>query len=539
MNTQKDKLAAEYDESRYPSDFLARYEILEGLSVKPECETVYVKDRQSGKFAVAKCYMDKSLLSREDEGRILSSLRHDGLPHFRGEYESDTVLCVVREYVPGVTLAELLEEAPLSEPEAMTVLLQLCDILSYLHSQSPPVIHRDLKPQNIILTDDGKVKLIDFGISRVYDAQAKKDTVFYGTQEFAPPEQYGFSQTDQRTDLFSLGVVMGYILTGQTDLDAAAAAIKNKRLSRIYRKCTDFSPRGRYASAGELKSALLRSDGRRQRAAARTLTASLLCALFLCAGFAIGRYTDVLSPPPAGVQFTEPLIEQAVRLQLGKSGDELITEEELLSVTELYIFGSEVIAKTEEEMNEISYGLFAENRMSTGPIKSLSDLVMLPNLQCVAVAMQQVDDLTPLASLPQLRVIIVKNNPIEDISPLYGLKRLEKLSLFGILVSDFSQLSSCPRLVDLDAGATLARTPAAFAGLDMLTNLNLYQLTFDTLDGIEQLRRLKFIQLSGVVDGDLSPLLILPELQTVLLGESLRDNAEEIKEQAHFTFTYE
>lgn len=419
------------------------------------------------------------------------------------------------------------------------MLLQLCDILSYLHSQSPPVIHRDLKPQNIILTDDGKVKLIDFGISRVYDAQAKKDTVFYGTQEFAPPEQYGFSQTDQRTDLFSLGVVMGYILTGQTDLDAAAAAIKNKRLSRIYRKCTDFSPRGRYASAGELKSALLRSDGRRQRAAARTLTASLLCALFLCAGFAIGRYTDVLSPPPAGVQFTEPLIEQAVRLQLGKSGDELITEEELLSVTELYIFGSEVIAKTEEEMNEISYGLFAENRMSTGPIKSLSDLVMLPNLQCVAVAMQQVDDLTPLASLPQLRVIIVKNNPIEDISPLYGLKRLEKLSLFGILVSDFSQLSSCPRLVDLDAGATLARTPAAFAGLDMLTNLNLYQLTFDTLDGIEQLRRLKFIQLSGVVDGDLSPLLILPELQTVLLGESLRDNAEEIKEQAHFTFTYE
>ena len=194
MNTQKDKLAAEYDERRYPPDFLARYEILEGLSVKPECETVYVKDRQSGKFAVAKCYMDKSLLSREDEGRILSSLRHDGLPCFLGEYESDTVLCVVREYVPGVTLAELLEEAPLSEPEAMTVLLQLCDILSYLHSQSPPVIHRDLKPQNIILTDDGKVKLIDFGISRVYDAAAKKDTVFYGTQEFAPPEQYGFSQ---------------------------------------------------------------------------------------------------------------------------------------------------------------------------------------------------------------------------------------------------------------------------------------------------------------------------------------------------------
>ena len=538
MNTQKDKLAAEYDESRYPSDFLARYEILEGLSVKPECETVYVKDRQSGEFAVAKCYMDKSLLSREDEGHILSSLKHDGLPRFLGEYESETVLCVVREYVPGVTLAELLEEAPLSEPEAMTVMLQLCDILTYLHSQTPPVIHRDLKPQNIILTDGGKVKLIDFGISRVYDETAKKDTVFYGTQEFAPPEQYGFSQTDQRADLFSLGVVMGYILTGQTAPDAAAA-IQNKRLSRIYRKCTDFSPRGRYASAEELKSALLRSDGKRQRAAARTLTASLLCVLFLCAGFAVGRYTDVLSPPPAGVQFTEPLIERAVRLQLGKDDAEPLTEEELLSVTELYIFGSEVIAKTEEEMNDASHRLFEENRMSAGPIVSLADLVMLPNLQCVAVAMQQVSDLTPLESLPQLRVVIVKNNPIEDISPLYGLKQLEKLSLFGAVVSDFSQLSSCPRLVDLDAGATLARTPAALAGLEMLTNLNLLKLTFDTLDGIEQLRRLKFIEFDSVVDGDLSPLLALPELETALLGEGLRDNAEEIIEQAHFAITYE
>jgi hypothetical protein len=119
------------------------------------------------------------------------------------------------------------------------------------------------------------------------------------------------------------------------------------------------------------------------------------------------------------------------------------------------------------------------------------------------------------------------------------LKQLEKLSLFGAVVSDFSQLSACPRLVDLDAGATLVRTPAAFAGLDMLTNLNLYQLTFDTLDGIEQFRRLKFIEFGGVVDGDLSPLLALPELETALLGESLRDNAEEIIEQANFTFTYE
>lgn len=539
MNTQKDKLVTGYDATRYPSDFLARYEMLEGLSVKPECETVYVKDRQSGEFAVVKCYMDKSLLSQNAEGKILRSLRHSGLPCFLGEYESDAMLCVVREYIPGVTLAELLEDSPLSEREAITVLLQLCDILTYLHSQSPPVIHRDLKPQNIILTNDGTVKLIDFGISRVYDVEAKKDTVFYGTQEFAPPEQYGFSQTDQRADLFSLGVVMGYILTGKTDLDAAASAIENKRLSRIYRKCTNFSPHGRYSSAVKLKAALLRSDGKRKRMAVCTLVTALVCISFLCAGFAVGRYTDLFTPTTVGVVFEEPLIERAIRLQLDKTDAAPITKEELLSVTELYIFGSEVIAKTEEEMNDSAYLLFSENKMNSGAIKSLTDLAKLPNLQCVAVAMQQISDLTPLASLPQLRVVIVKNNPIEDISPLCELKQLERLSLFGALVDDFSPLADCPRLVDLDAGETLARTPAAFAGLSMLTNLNLYKLTFDTLAGIEQLQRLTFIEFSGVVDGNLSPLLMLPELETALLGESLRGNAKEIEAQASFTIAYE
>ena len=538
MSTPKYKLAAEFDDARYPADFLAHYEPLECLSLKQEGETLYVKNRLSGEFAVAKCYTDKTLLSRDSEGHILRSLHHNGLPRFLGEYESATMLCVAREYVRGVTLSELLEEAPLAEQEALPVLLQLCDILTYLHSQSPPVIHRDLKPQNIILTDDGTVKLIDFGISRIYDVDAKKDTVFYGTQEFAPPEQYGFSQTDCRADLFSLGVVMGYILTGQTDIEIAAAAIKNKRLLRIFRKCTDFSPQRRYASARELKAALLRSDRKRRNAMVRFCASALACILFLCAGFAIGRYTDVLTPPPTGVAFSEPLIEQAVRLQLGKTANEPIMAEDMLAVTELYIFGSEIVAKTEEEMNSAADQLFAGNNMKTGPIQSLADLENMPNLQKVAVAMQQVSDLTPLASLPQLQVVIVKNNPIEDISPLCGLNQLERLSLFDTFIGNFTPLASCPSLKDLDAGDTLARTPAAFAGLSSLTRLSLYKLTLDTLDGIEQLPRLQFIELGGVVDGNLSPLLGLSELETVFLDEKLRDEAEAIEASTQFTVAY-
>ena len=539
MNTPNDKLTVEPEEAGYPSDFLAEYEPLECLSFKQESETLYVKNRLSGQFAVAKCYTDKTLLSRDTEGRILCSLHHNGLPRFLAEYESARMLCVVREYVKGFTLSELLEEGPLTEQEAMPVLLQLCDILAYLHSQSPPVIHRDLKPQNIVLTDNGTVKLIDFGISRIYDVGAKKDTVFYGTQEFAPPEQYGFSQTDCRSDLYSLGMVMGYLLTGKTDIETVATAIKNKRLSRIYRKCTDFSPRARYTSAVEVETALLRSGGKLHKAALRFCVSALACLLFLCGGFAIGRYTDALAPSPPGVVFDEPLIEQAVRLQLGKADTDAITEEDLLTVTEIYIFGSDIISKTEEEMNRAAQKLFDQNSMKTGSVQSLADLEKMPNLQKVAIAMQQLSDLTPLASLPQLQVVIVKNNPIEDISPLCGLKQLERLSLFDTLIEDYLPLASCPSLMDLDAGATLARTPTAFAGLDSLTRLNLYKLTLDTLDGIEQLPSLQFIELGGVVSGDLSPLLALPELDTILLDESLRDEAEGIQASAQFTITYE
>ena len=406
--------------------------------------------------------------------------------------------------------------------------------MTYLHSQSPPVIHRDLKPQNIILSDAGVVKLIDFGIARVYDASAKRDTVFYGTQEFAPPEQYGFSQTDCRADLFSLGIVMGYMLTQQTNVEAAAKEIRNRRLSHIYRKCTDFSPQKRYASAMELKAALRRSDSNLHKARVRLMVSVAVCLLCLCAGFGIGRYTGVLTFPPAGVVFSEQLIEQGVRFQLGKRNDETITSNELLGITELYIFGDKIIAKTEEELNRMADELIATHQIKTGPIRSLADLVCMPNLQKVSIAMQQVSDLEPLSHLPQLETIIIKNNPIEDISPLGCLKQLRTLSVFDSLVSDYSSLANCLHFVLMQAGPYCRPPPSRVE----LTHLYLNRLTLDTLDGIDQLTHLQHIELGGLSSGDLSPLLSLPNLESVLLDSGLRNKAERMKGAAGFEIQY-
>jgi serine/threonine protein kinase len=235
MSIVNDELLGGFDESRYPGEFLKRYEPLECLARDAQCETFYVKDKLSGGFAVAKCYTNTAQTSRFDKNSVLNNLSHEGIPRFLGEYATDAMLCTVREYVPGAALDAWACENHVSEGQALDVMIQLCDILTYLHTQSPPVIHRDIKPGNIIITDDGRVKLIDFGISRVYNENTTTDTVFFGTQEFAPPEQYGFSQTSARADIFSSGVLLGYLLTGKTDHKAVLSRCKNKALLHIYK----------------------------------------------------------------------------------------------------------------------------------------------------------------------------------------------------------------------------------------------------------------------------------------------------------------
>lgn len=538
MNTLKDKTLLDLEENHYPKDFLAFYEPIECLSFNLSTETLYVKHRLTGQYAVAKCYTGKTLLQKNTENHILHTLRHPGLPALIDEYENETMLCVVREYIPGVTLADAIAKGPLPQQQAVSILTQLCDILTYLHGQSPPIIHRDIKPQNIILAEDGTAKLIDFGISRMHDPNAVRDTVFYGTQEYAPPEQYGFAQTDGRSDVFSLGIVMGALLTAQASRAEAEKAIQHKRLLHIYRKSTDFSPSRRYASAAQMKTALLHTNVQRQQWWMRLDILTLACFLCLLGGFSLGRYTNLLSLSPNTLSFIEPMIEKAVRLQLGREPHEPITAKDALAVTELYLFGNEVITKTEEEMDRAANGLLKTGRMKTGPIHTLADLTQLPNLQRVSVAMQQVSDLKPLAALPQLEVLVIKNNPIEDIAPLSGLKRLYRLSAFGILVKDFTVLATCPNLATLDAGGTLAQTPADFFGLNSLTDLYIHRLTLDTLNGIDTLRKLQYIDLYDVRDGDLSPLLSVPFLQNILLEKALRPAAEKIQANAHFTINY-
>ncbi len=161
-------------------------------------------------------------------------------------------LMILEEYIVGRNLEELLAEKTFSEPEAARIMLELCEALKPFHHAQPPIVCRDLKPANIMLNQTGNVKIVDFDIARIYEEGKNRDTKLLGTAEYAAPEQYGYSQTDSRTDIYALGVVLNYMVTGQFPGEQMISG----DLEKIVRKCTRMDPGERYQSVEELEEDL-------------------------------------------------------------------------------------------------------------------------------------------------------------------------------------------------------------------------------------------------------------------------------------------
>jgi serine/threonine protein kinase len=151
------------------------------------------------------------------EALLLARLNHPAIPALYDYFLEDGYWFLVMDYIPGPTLSAYMQQhAPLQPLEALNYAMQLCDVLDYLHKQSPPVVFRDVKPSNVILSPDGRVMLVDFGIARYFKAGQMNDTTEFGSPGYAPPEQYqGGGQTDGRSDLYSLGVILHEMLSGK------------------------------------------------------------------------------------------------------------------------------------------------------------------------------------------------------------------------------------------------------------------------------------------------------------------------------------
>jgi serine/threonine protein kinase len=159
----------------------------------------------------------------QHEADLLGSLQHPNLPRIYNGFSEFGRSYLVMEYIDGKTLLQMLKDSggrPLPVAQVLDYAIQLCDVLMYLHSHYPPIIFRDLKPTNVMVKADGHVVLIDFGIARFFKEGQAQDTVFLGSPGYAPPEQHGTSQTNPRSDLYSLGATLHCCLTGRDPFQA-------------------------------------------------------------------------------------------------------------------------------------------------------------------------------------------------------------------------------------------------------------------------------------------------------------------------------
>jgi serine/threonine protein kinase len=655
---------SELEKYEFPSVITKRYDIKACLKMSDEKQVFLITSKTNWSKYILKAVAKHNYEKLEEEYGLYTSLSHPDIIKAYEYIQGDKYNYLIREYVEGNTITELLEMTQnqhLSDQLLRQITIQICDILQYLHSQKPAIIHRDIKPDNIIITKQGECKLIDFGISRRLHGESEADTVAMGTQFVAPPEQYGFAQTDARSDIYSLGVLMFYMATGNLDIRKSKQYQISGDIWRIIKGCTKFSPKERYLSVQTVKNKLIGYSylyrWRRFLLAGMIAFAMLLIgltAIFIINSKGMSETTaqeaaspdlslvasdvhkndtllssvqeevtgsnsaklkseEIISeeetlsskeleilpdiseepateqvtaykpsnsqlaekkttaavvepdaekeiPPTQGVEqkptiapateqeyiFQSPLIEEAVRTNLGKSSSATITYGDLNQITSLFICGQLVYSRWEEHfvygVNQYMIGSeynrskkYSEN----GGITTLEDISYMPNLEKLALYNQKISNLQPLKSLHYLSYLGLGSNNISDLEPLLSLTTLNMLDISNnpIMNDDLEALNGLPYLWGLDLGATkitsifgIREMPLHFLslfeckvgdciGLDEITTLdNLIltglnnAITEKGLDKLQALTNLRILKIFGSESFDLSRLSTLKSL---------------------------
>jgi WD40 repeat protein/tRNA A-37 threonylcarbamoyl transferase component Bud32 len=182
----------------------------------------------------------EAMAAFKNEALLLAGLTHPNLPRIYEQFMEQGRSYLVMDFIDGETLADSLQRVghgKLPLEKIIDIMLQLCSVLEYLHSRQPPIIFRDLKPANVMITALSHVYLIDFGIARLFTPGQEKDTTALGSYGYAPPEQYGKSQTTTRADIYSLGATLHQLLTGEdpseTPFQFSPVHVRDERLTGL------------------------------------------------------------------------------------------------------------------------------------------------------------------------------------------------------------------------------------------------------------------------------------------------------------------
>lgn len=554
-----------------PRDLTGNHDILECLSSAAGCDTLLVRQKDSGKKIVAKCYTRNSPQYDMEALTQLGTSENKAIPQYIGEYKNEEYRCVLREYIEGTSLDEYVSAKSLSQDDLTELAIGLVSAMKVLHDGEPAIIHRDIKPENIIIKEDGAIALIDLGISRIFKKDKDADTVFCGTEKFAPPEQYGFMQTDIRSDIYSFGIVLSWLLTGR----AKPMQKPTTNLERVAAKCCEFAPDKRYRDDRALLRDLHRATDRYRRRRRKGILAAAVLFLVLAAGMLAAGIEYWQSLQDGAYVFQEPLIEEAVRVVLDRP-EGIITAADLEAVTGIYIQGEQAYKDMDTFYNVGSQWYYIGERIR-GPVTDLSDLKNMPNLQWLCIGGNHIRE--------HLRGVELRDNDIRDLSPLAGHKTLESVLLLANPLTGIETITTWPMLNGLDLRDTEGYDAAPIGDLKIMNYLDICNDTdaWKYLDGLqvqhlaikawgqtdlECLRNVAYIEeldladaqvcdisalkgredivylnLRQCVTGDLSPLFTMPNLATVEMSVNGQEQMEELiaiygEPSFQLTYTY-
>lgn len=228
----------------YLTELFKIYSLVAVLSNKNECKVLKVRNKANGQDMVVRSFPEKIVAYEE-----LYKIKSPNLPVIYDVKNFDDGQIVLEEYIEGLTVAQVMETGNYRYLGARRVIRAICKALAVLHQRN--LVHRDIKPENIVIDKNGRVVLIDFNAARKI-SNASKDTVVMGTVGYASPEQLGVAQSDARTDIYAIGILLNVMITGKHPSEKLAKG----KAGKIVLKATIVNPDERYTSVEKLARAL-------------------------------------------------------------------------------------------------------------------------------------------------------------------------------------------------------------------------------------------------------------------------------------------
>ena len=508
-----------------PDAICLEYEVVSCLKPGADRQVFLLRNRRSGMRFVLKLAPLSQLDRFRREYEALLRLHDGAFPHPVNCFAHGDQACFLREYVPGRSLAECVEDdEPFSEARATAIALEVCRIVQRLHQGTPPLVHRDIKPQNLILSSDGTVRLVDLDSVEELCTEKSMDTTVIGTAATAAPEQFGYRRCDERTDVYAVGMLMVYLLTGGYEPSALEGAAISKPLKRLVSRSVQFDPRRRFPSVKVLKDRL--ASPRRHALRFALSAAGVVAALTVAAALVINAEPIVwlfhnasIQAAEPGYEFAFPLIEKAVRFQLGKERGKIL-ESELASITQLNICGQTDYLDWHDLQTFGSDALLGGVPLLTEDrFTNTSDLEHLPGLRKLSLCRLSLKDLSFLKGLP-LTHLSLYGNQISDISALAGMKSLQALDISNNPVLDIGPLAQCPALEELDISVT-GVTDLSVLGELSLRKLELFGMRQDAdLSVLENLKHLNQLCADGLSAEAIQSVCRLENLTSLLIFNS-------------------